>query len=108
MLKTISGQKSLLRNLCTSLLLNKKIKTTLTKTKKIKSYAEKIITKAKNKDLASWRLVLSEIKNKEALKKLKEVIVPRYENRNGGYIQILKLTPRQGDSAEMAIVKLVQ
>jgi len=108
MLTTTSGKKSLLRNLCTSLLLSEKIKTTLPKAKLLRQYAEKIINKAKKQNLHSWRFVLSEIKNKDALRKLKEVIAPRYENRNGGYVQILKFKPRRGDSAETAIVRLVQ
>jgi len=108
MLTTTSGRRALLRNLCVSLLVNEKIKTTLPKAKLLRQYAEKIINKAKKKNLHSWRSVLSEIKNKDALKKLREVIVPRYENRNGGYVQVLKFKQRQGDSAETAIVKLVQ
>ncbi|MCL2334500.1 MAG: 50S ribosomal protein L17 [Endomicrobia bacterium] len=104
---TSSHKKAMLRNLASELFLHEKITTTLPKAKELVSYSQKLVTKAKKGGLPSIRAVNGEINNKEAVKKLFEVLVPRYKARKGGYTQILKTAPRRGDSAEMAIVRLV-
>ncbi|MCL2390034.1 MAG: 50S ribosomal protein L17 [Endomicrobia bacterium] len=104
---TSSHKKAMLRSLATELFLHEKITTTLPKAKELISYAEKLVTKAKKADLSAIRAVHGEINNKEVVKKVFDVLAPRYKERKGGYAQILKVGPRRGDSAEMAIVKLV-
>ena len=104
---TSSHKKAMLRSLATELFLHEKITTTLPKAKELASYAEKLVTKAKKADLSAVRDVHGEINNKEVVKKVFDILVPRYKERKGGYSQILKVGPRRGDSAEMAIVKLV-
>jgi large subunit ribosomal protein L17 len=99
----------LLRNLSESLLLSEKITTTVPKAKELQSYVEKIITRAKKGGVNAHRNVFVDIKNKVVIKKMFEVFVPRYADRAGGYTQIFRLSlPRRGDSAPMAIIKLVQ
>ena len=108
MLKTYSGKKAMLRNLAVSLVMHEKINTTLAKAKDLQSYIDKTITIAKKKTLSSYGRTAGRINNKRALKKLNEVLVQRYENRNSGYTQIFKLGRRAGDSSCMAIIKLIQ
>ena len=104
---TSSHKKAMLRNLATELFLHEKITTTLPKAKELVSYSEKLVTKAKKGDLSAIRALHGEISNKDVVKKVFDVLVPRYKERNGGYTQILKVGPRRGDNAEMAIVKMV-
>jgi large subunit ribosomal protein L17 len=104
---TSSHKKAMLRNLATELFLHEKIETTLPKAKELVSYSEKLLTKAKRADLSAIRAVSGEIHNKEVVKKVFDVLAPRYKERNGGYTQILKIGTRRGDSADVAIVKLV-
>lgn len=104
---TSAHKKAMLRNLATELFLHEKITTTLPKAKELVSYSEKLVTKAKPGDLNAKKAIHGEISNKDVVKKVFEVLVPRYKERKGGYTQILKIGPRRGDSAEMAIVRLV-
>jgi large subunit ribosomal protein L17 len=104
---TSSHKKAMLRNLATQLLLHEKIETTLPKAKELVSYCEKLLTKAKEEDLNAIRALSSKINSKDVVKKVFDVLVPRYKNRNGGYTQILKAGTRRGDSASIAIVKLI-
>ncbi|MDR1417810.1 MAG: 50S ribosomal protein L17 [Endomicrobium sp.] len=104
---TSSHRRALLRNLAVELLLHEKITTTLPKAKELVSYAQKLVTKAKKADLNAIRAINSQIHNKDVAKKIFDVLVPRYKERHGGYTQILKVGTRRGDSAEVAIVKLV-
>ncbi|OGS20392.1 MAG: 50S ribosomal protein L17 [Elusimicrobia bacterium RIFOXYA2_FULL_39_19] len=108
MLKTSSGKKALLRSLTTSLLIHEQIKTTLPKAKLLRRFAEKIITTAKKQTPAAYRDVARDISDKSVLKKLVEVIAPRYSTQNGGYIRIIKIGQRIGDGAMIAAVKLTQ
>jgi len=100
-------RRALLRNLVTSLLEKERIKTTLAKAKAARPLAEKIITLGKKDTLHSRRLALKFIFKKEAVKKLFEEIGPRFSQRPGGYTRIVKLGPRSGDGAEMAMFELV-
>ena len=100
---------ALLRNLATALFERERIRTTLMKAKELRPYAEKLITLAKRDDnrLHSRRLVARDIKSPVVIKKLFDDLGARFAARPGGYTRILRLGPRQGDGAEMAIVELI-
>ena len=102
-----SHRKAMLRNQVTSLFKNGKIETTLHKAKETQRVAEKMITLAKRGDLHARRQVLAYIYDKDVVKKLFDEIAPKYADRNGGYTRVLKVGPRRGDGAEMAILELV-
>ena len=105
--RTASHRRSLLRNMATSLFQHEKIETTLAKAKELARYSEKLITTARGNDLNARRSFISEIKSEIVIKKMFEVLVPRYQSRNGGYTRILKVGFRNGDNAEIAVIKLV-
>ena len=105
--RTSSHRKALLKNLSIALIASEKIETTLPKTKKLQSYFEKLITKAKKDDSMAHRLVFSHLQHKDSVKKLVKEIAPKYSNKNGGYTRIIKTRMRVGDAAPMAIVELV-
>ena len=100
---------ALLRNLATALFERERIRTTLMKAKELRPYAERLITQAKRDDdrLHARRLVLREIHDVTIVKKLFDDLGARYATRPGGYTRILRLGPRRGDGAEMAIVELL-
>lgn len=98
---------AMIRNLVTSLLKEEKITTSVTRAKETKRMAEKMITLAKRGDLHARRQALSFVYDPKVVDKLFAEIGPRYKERNGGYTRILRLAPRRGDGAEMAILKLV-
>lgn len=100
---------ALLRNLATALFERERIRTTLMKAKELRPYAEKLITQAKRDDdrLHARRLVAREIHDLTIVKKLFDDLGARYASRPGGYTRILRLGPRRGDGAEMAIVELL-
>ena len=91
----------------TYLLENGKIETTVTRAKEVRSMAEKMITTAKTNDLHSKRQVLAYVTKEDVVKKLFDEIAPKYADRNGGYTRIVKIGPRRGDAAEMAVISLV-
>ena len=100
---------ALLRNLATALFDKERIRTTLMKAKELRPYAEKIITLAKREEntLHARRLVARDIQSAPVVKKLFDTLGARYATRPGGYTRILRLGPRKGDGAEMAIVELL-
>ncbi|MCM1328900.1 MAG: 50S ribosomal protein L17 [Ruminococcus sp.] len=100
-------RKAMLRAMVTYLLENGKIETTVTRAKEVRSMAEKMITTAKTNDLHSKRQVLAYVTKEDVVKKLFDEIAPKYADRNGGYTRIVKIGPRRGDAAEMAIISLV-
>ncbi len=100
-------REATLRNLTTALLHYEKIRTTKAKAKELKRYAEKVITSAKRNDLNARRAVERKIKDPVVFKKIFEVLVPRYQNRLGGYMQIFKLPSRGSDNAPMCLIRLV-
>ena len=104
---TSSHRKSMLRSLATELFLHEKIETTLPKAKELVSYAEKLVTRAKKADLNAIRAISGEINKKDVVRKMFDILAPRYKERKGGYTQIIKVGTRRGDSADIAIVKLV-
>jgi large subunit ribosomal protein L17 len=97
----------MLSNMATSLFRHERIKTTQAKAKELRPYAERLITLARRGDLHARRQAARKIHDKEALKKLFETIGPRYADRSGGYMRILKLGQRKGDGADVAVVQLV-
>jgi len=100
-------RRAMLRNLVTSMILAEKIVTTEAKAKQIRSITEKMVTLGKRNDLHARRQALAFLLDENAVTKLFENIAPRYEDRQGGYTRILKLGPRRGDAAPMAILELV-
>ena len=100
-------RKALLRNLVTSFLENGKIETTVTRAKEVSAMTEKMITLGKAGDLHAKRQALAYITKESVVKKLFDEIAPSYSGRNGGYTKIIKIGPRRGDAAEMAIIQLV-
>lgn len=100
-------RKALLANMATSLILNKRIETTVAKAKALKMYVEPLITKSKEDTTHSRRVVFSYLKNKEAVTELFRTIAPKVAERPGGYTRVLKTRFRLGDGAEMALIELV-
>ena len=105
--RTSDHRKAMLRAMVTFLLENCKIETTVTRAKEVRAMAEKMITIGKAGDLHSKRQVLSYVTKEDVAKKLFDEIAPKYADRNGGYTKIVKIGPRRGDAAEMAIIELV-
>jgi large subunit ribosomal protein L17 len=107
--RTSSHRKALFRNQIQALFKHDSIITTVAKAKAVRPRAEKLITKAKMSTLHAHRQVLRELKDKEVVKRLFDVIAVKYENRNGGYTRILKLSRfRPGDGAPLASLELVE
>ena len=105
--RTSDQRRAMLRAMTTYLLENGQIKTTYARAKEVAPVAEKMITLAKKNDLAAYRQVLSFVTKEDVAKKLFDQIGPKYADRNGGYTRVLKMGPRRGDAAEMAIIQLV-
>ena len=101
-------ERLMLANLATALLEHGRITTTESKAKRLRPYVEKLITFGKRGDLHARRQVLKVIRDKAVVHELFDTIGPRYENRPGGYTRIVKLGPRKGDNAPMAIIELVE
>jgi len=102
-----SHRKAMFRNMATSLFRHETIKTTLPKAKELRRVAEPLITLAKEDGVANRRLAFARLRDKEVVGKLFKDLGPRFKERPGGYIRILKLGPRAGDAAPMALVMLV-
>ena len=105
--RRIGPRNALLRVLVNNFFLHEKIKTTEAKAKELRSIAEKMITKAKNVDLANRRILAKNL-TPTMTKKVIEEIAPKYSERSGGYTRIIKLGPRHTDGAHMAIIELVK
>ncbi len=100
-------RKSMLANMACSLILHKRIETTLAKAKALRMYAEPLITKSKDDTTASRRCVFSYLKQKEAVTELFRTVAPKISDRPGGYLRILKTGFRAGDAADLAIIEFV-
>lgn len=100
-------RKALLSNLATSLIMHKRIETTLAKAKALRPYVEPLVTKAKDDTTHSRRIVFSYLKNKFAVSELFRNIAPKVADRPGGYLRILHTGFRQGDGSEMALIEFV-
>lgn len=106
--RTSSHRLAMLRNMVTSLIKWERIRTTTPKAKTLRPYAERLITYAKKGDLHGMRLAARVVREQSALRKLFEVLGPRYAARRGGYTRILKLNePRAGDKAPMSVIEFV-
>jgi large subunit ribosomal protein L17 len=101
-------QRLMLANLATSLFEHGRITTTEAKARRLRPFAERLITKAKRGDLHNRRLVLRTIQDKTVVHELFTEIAPRYASRPGGYLRITKVGPRKGDNAPMAVIELVE
>ena len=98
---------SMLRNMVTDLLRDEAIRTTDAKAREVRRLAEKAITLGKNGSLSSRRRALAMLTDKQVVRKLFDELAPRYEERPGGYTRVVKLVPRKGDAAAMAVLELV-
>ena len=101
-----SHRKAMFRNMATSMLMHETIRTTLPKAKELRRVVEPLITLAKEDSVANRRLAFSRLRDKEVVGKLFSEIGPRFKERPGGYLRVLKMGPRPGDAAPMAIVML--
>lgn len=100
-------RKAMLSNMASSLIMHKRIETTLAKAKALREYVEPLITKSKDDSTHSRRTVFAYLKNKEAVSELFRNVAPKIADRPGGYTRIIKIGFRQGDAAEMAFIELV-
>src|SRR5919112_5386987 len=105
--RTSSHREALFRNQLQSLVENERIVTTLPKAKELRPIAEKVITRGKHGTVHDRRWALQWLIKRELVKKVFDEIAPRFTERPGGYLRIVKLGPRQGDGAEMAVLELV-
>lgn len=105
--RTASHRGSMLSNMASSLILHKRITTTLAKAKALKKFVEPLITRSKVGDTNNRRVVFRYLQNKEAVKELFNVIAEKVGDRPGGYTRVIKLGARQGDAAPIAFIELV-
>ena len=105
--RTDSHRKAMFANMASSLIEHEQIVTTLPKAKELRPFVEKLVTLAKKGDLTSRRIAIARTRNKEMSKKLFDVLGPRYKERSGGYIRIMKAGFRYGDNAPMAVIEFV-
>jgi large subunit ribosomal protein L17 len=105
--RTASHRKAMFANMAAALIKHEQIVTTLPKAKELRPIADKLITLAKKGDLHARRQAISKIRDKDMVKKLFDVLGPRYAERNGGYTRVLKAGFRYGDNAPMAVIELV-
>ena len=100
-------RKALMRNLCTSLLETGRITTTEARAKELRRWVERLITEAKDQDVAARRRVSEEVSKPEVVERLFTNLIPRLSERPGGYTRIVRKGPRKGDSAPMVLIELV-
>ena len=105
--RTASHRGSMLSNMASSLILHKRITTTLAKAKALKKFVEPLITRSKVGDTNNRRVVFRYLQNKEAVKELFNVVAEKVGDRPGGYTRVIKLGTRQGDAAPIAFIELV-
>jgi large subunit ribosomal protein L17 len=105
--RTAEHRKAMFANMCAALIKHEQIVTTLPKAKDLRPVVEKLITMSRRGDIHSRRLVMSQIRDADMVKKLFDVIGPRYKERPGGYTRVLKAGFRYGDNAPMAVIELV-
>ena len=105
--RTSAHRKAMLSNMASSLILHKRITTTVAKAKALRKYVEPLLTKSKNDTTHSRRTVFSYLENKESLKELFGVVAEKIANRPGGYTRIFKMGNRLGDNADVCIIELV-
>ena len=106
--RTSSHRKAMFANMASSLIEHEQIMTTVPKAKEIRPFVEKLVTLGKKGDLSSRRLAISRTRDEDAVRKLFGTLAPRYADRNGGYIRIMRAGYRFGDNAPMAVVEFVE
>ena len=106
--RTSSHRKAMFRNMAASMLKHETIRTTVPKAKELRRVVEPLITLAKEDSVANRRLAFDRLRDKDAVGKLFTDLGPRFKERPGGYLRILKMGPRPGDAAPMAIVMLTE
>lgn len=106
--RTSSHRKAMFANLCCALIENEQIKTTLPKAKDLRGYIEPLVTVSKQDSVASRRYVFDRLRSKSAVGKLFTILGPRFVERPGGYVRVLKCGNRAGDNAPMAIIEFVE
>jgi large subunit ribosomal protein L17 len=105
--RNTSHRRALLRNLTTSVIIEDRVETTVTKAKAVRPLVEKMITLGKNGDLASRRQALSFLMTSQSVDRLFETVAPRYKDRQGGYLRIVRTGFQKGDGAEKAFIELL-
>lgn len=105
--RNTSHRRALLRNLVTSIVMEDRVETTLTKAKAVRPHVEKLITLGKKGDLHARRQALSFLMTREAVTRLFDTVAPRYGERNGGYLRIVRTGFQKGDGAEKAYIELL-
>ena len=106
--RTSSHRAALLKNLSIAIIKSGKIETTLPKAKELRSYFEKLVTRARKGDSEAHRAVFANLQDKESVKKLVSEIAPKFAGVNGGYTRIIKTRVRKGDAAQMAYIELTK
>ncbi|MBK0401430.1 50S ribosomal protein L17 [Adhaeribacter sp. BT258] len=105
--RTSAHRKAMLSNMASSLILHKRIKTTVAKAKALRKYVEPLLTKSKNDTTHSRRIIFSYLQNKESVKELFDTVAAKVATRPGGYTRIFKMGNRLGDNADVCIIELV-
>ena len=105
--RNTSHRRALLRNLVTSIILEDRVETTVAKAKAVRPHVEKLITLGKKGELHSRRLALSFLQTRDAVTRLFDTVAPRYGDRNGGYLRIVRTGFQKGDGAEKAFIELL-
>ena len=105
--RTSDQRKAMLRGLVTDLLNYGQLKTTVTRAKEVQPLADKMVTLAKQNNLAAYRQALAFLTQEDVAKKLFDQIGPKYADRNGGYTRVTRIGARRGDAAEMAVIELI-
>lgn len=105
--RNTSHRRALLRNLVTSIIMEDRVHTTVAKAKAVRPHVEKLITLGKKGDLHSRRLALSFLQTRDAVTRLFDTVAPRYGDRNGGYLRIMRTGFQRGDGAEKAFIELL-
>lgn len=105
--RTSSHRAALLKNLSIALITHGKIETTLEKAKELRSYIEKLVTRAREGDSNAHRVVFANLQDKISTNKLVSEVAPKYKERNGGYTRIIKTRVRRGDAASMAYIEFI-
>ena len=105
--RTSDQRKAMLRQMTTALLENGKVQTTFYRAKEVQPVVEKMITLGKKGNLAAYRRAMGFITKEDVVSKLFKEVAPKYADRNGGYTRVVKIGPRRGDAAEMAVIELV-
>ena len=105
--RTSEHRKAMFANMAAALIKHEQISTTLPKAKELRSIVDKLVTLGKKGDLAARRKAIAEMRDKDMVQKLFDVLAERYKDRNGGYTRVLKAGFRYGDNAPMAVIELV-